>query len=84
MFALKVEAELGKSLRLGRFDWTFTSNKLASRGMLWCMGNKDRRSREAKKPKKKTPKYAPPRRDTTQPSHVVSTAMTPEKPPTGS
>jgi len=52
--------------------------------MLWGMGNKDRRSREAKKPKKKTPKYAPPRRDTSQPSHVVSTAMTPEKPPTAS
>jgi len=52
--------------------------------MLLGMGNKDRRSREAKKPKKKTPKYVPPRRDTSQPSHVVSTAMTPDKPTTGS
>ena len=52
--------------------------------MLLGMGNKDRRSREAKKPKKKIPKYAPPRRDSSQPSHVISTVTNPEKPPTGS
>ncbi len=52
--------------------------------MLWGMGNKDRRRREAKKPKKQTPKYAPPKRDAGQPAHVISTAINPEKPPTGS
>jgi hypothetical protein len=52
--------------------------------MLYDMGNKDRRSREAKKPKKKTPKFAPPRRDSSQPTHVISPIATPEKPPTGS
>jgi hypothetical protein len=51
--------------------------------MLSGMGNKDRRSREAKKPKKKTPKFAPPRRDSGQPTHVIS-VVNPEKPPTGS
>jgi hypothetical protein len=63
---------------------TFPSYGLAIRGMLLGMGNKDRRSREAKKPKKKTPKFAPPRRDSSQPTHVISTVTNPEKPPTGS
>jgi|ERR1700752_4606440 hypothetical protein len=64
--------------------WTWPSYGLAIRGMLLRMGNKDRRSREAKKPKKKTPKFAPPRRDSSQPTHVISTVTNPEKPPTGS
>jgi hypothetical protein len=61
-----------------------SSHKIATRGMLLGMGNKDRRSREAKKPKKKTPKFAPPRRDSSQPTHVISTVTNPEKPTTGS
>ena len=51
--------------------------------MLGRMGNKDARGREKKKPKKTTPKFAPPKRDSGQPSHVIST-ITPDKPPTGS
>jgi hypothetical protein len=51
--------------------------------MLFGMGNKDARRREVKKPKKKTPKYAPPKRDVSQPTHVIS-VINPEKPPTGS
>jgi hypothetical protein len=47
------------------------------------MGNKDRGGREKKKPKKTTPKFAPPKRDVGQPTHVIST-INPEKPPTGS
>ena len=61
-----------------------SSHKSATRGMLSGMGNKDRRSREVKKPKKKIPKFAPPRRDSSQPTHVISTVTNPEKPPTGS
>ena len=57
----------------------------AIRGMLSAMGNKDRRRREAKKPKKKTPKLAPPTRGG-HPivTHTVSTPTTPQKNPTNS
>jgi hypothetical protein len=55
----------------------------AACGMLSDMGNKDRRSREAKKPKKTTPKLPPPRRDSGQTTRVIS-VTNPEKPPTGS
>ena len=51
--------------------------------MLSAMGNKDRRSREKKKPKKTTPKIAPPRRDFGQTTRVIS-VTNPEKPPAGS
>jgi hypothetical protein len=53
--------------------------------MLFGMGNKDARRREAKKPKKKTPKLAPPTRDG-HPivTHTVSTPATPQKNPAGS
>ena len=59
------------------------SHKSATRGMLLAMGNKDRRSREAKKPKKTTPKLPPPRRDSGQTTRVIS-VTTPDKPPAGS
>jgi hypothetical protein len=82
--ALQTPDESAES-KTGRVqNWGFPSYKLASRGMLLGMGNKDRRSREAKKPKKKTPKFAPPRRNSSQPTHVISTVTNPEKPPIGS
>jgi hypothetical protein len=49
------------------------------------MGNKDKGGREAKKPKKKTPKLAPPTRDGHPiATHTVSTPATPQKNPTNS
>jgi len=45
--------------------------------MMLAMGNKNARKREIRKPKKKTPKQAPQRRDANQiVTHIV-------KPPTG-
>ena len=40
--------------------------------MLSGMGNKDRRSREKKKPKKTTPKIAPPKRDFGQTTRIIN------------
>jgi hypothetical protein len=47
--------------------------------MLFGMGNKDSRRREAKKPKKKTPKLAPPKRDVNQLAAQIVKNATAEK-----
>jgi hypothetical protein len=53
--------------------------------MLFDMGNKDARRREAKKPKKKTPKLAPQSRFAHPiATPTVSTPATPQKNPTDS